>query len=273
MLVTGGHRIAGWTPGPEAGRGRRPPPGPGQPLRSGPRPRRNCAALTRLGADVGIVACDAADRDALAAVLAEIPERAPLTAVVHAAGVLDDGVLDGLTPERFAAVFRSKVAPALVLDELTCELDLSVFALFSSASAVIGNLGRSWYAAANAVLDAGRAAPGPWPARHVDRLGRLGRWRNGRRWSRARGRPAHRCPAARPGSRGPGPARQVVLAADPTVVVADVEPDGLSGRSPACGRVGCWLTCRVCGLAPAAPRRRPAPGAGKPARRPARRRC
>ncbi|WP_259446897.1 ketoreductase domain-containing protein, partial [Streptomyces geysiriensis] len=92
--------------------------------------------------------------DALAAVLAQLPEDAPLTGVIHAAGVLDDGVLDGLTPERFATVFRAKVTSALLLDELTRAHEPEVFALFSSASAAVGNPGQGTYAAANAVLDA-----------------------------------------------------------------------------------------------------------------------
>ena len=183
------------------------------------------AALTRLGAEVNIVACDAADRDALAAVLAEIPERAPLTAVVHAAGVLDDGVLDALTPERFAAVFRSKVAPALVLDELTRELDLSVFALFSSASAAIGNLGQANYAAANAVLDAlaeQRRARG-LPATSIA----WGAWGGSGMAADGRALAAARRTGVRP--LDPDLAvlalRQLVMTADPTAVVADVEPD------------------------------------------------
>ncbi|MBP2406706.1 type I polyketide synthase [Streptomyces syringium] len=109
--------------------------------------------LTALGAQVTVTACDASDRAGLTAVLAAVPEEFPLTGVVHASGTLDDGVLDGLTEERFEAVFRSKVAPALLLDELTRELDLSVFALFSSIAGAVGNPGQANYAAANVVLD------------------------------------------------------------------------------------------------------------------------
>jgi len=112
------------------------------------------ADLASLGSRVTITACDVADRAALESVLADIPPEHPLTGVVHTAGVIDDGVLDGLTPERFEAVFRSKVDSAFLLDELTRELSLKVFVMFSSAAAAIGSLGQANYAAANAVLDA-----------------------------------------------------------------------------------------------------------------------
>ncbi len=112
------------------------------------------AELTALGADVTLTACDAADRDALAKVLADIPETSPLTGVVHTAGVIDDGVLDSLTPDRFEDVFRAKAASALALHDLTEDLDLAVFALFSSSSGAVGNAGQANYAAANAFLDA-----------------------------------------------------------------------------------------------------------------------
>ncbi|MFI0781008.1 type I polyketide synthase [Streptomyces sp. NPDC021212] len=112
------------------------------------------AELTALGARVTIAACDTANRAELEAALADIPEEFPLTGVVHAAGVLDDAVLDGLTPQRFGAVFRAKVSPAMLLDELTRDRDLSVFALFSSVAGAVGNPGQANYAAANTVLDA-----------------------------------------------------------------------------------------------------------------------
>ncbi|MEW1672662.1 type I polyketide synthase [Streptomyces noursei] len=112
------------------------------------------AELTDRGTPVTIVACDAADRDALAAVLADIPAETPLTGVVHAAGVMDAGMLDALTLERFEAVLRPKATAALNLHELTRELDLELFVLFSSIAGSLGNAGQANYSAANTFLDA-----------------------------------------------------------------------------------------------------------------------
>ncbi|WP_346168457.1 type I polyketide synthase, partial [Streptomyces javensis] len=112
------------------------------------------AELTELGAEVHWAACDAADRTALAEVIASVPGDHPLTAVIHAAGVLDDGIIESLTPERVAHVLRPKVDAAWNLHELTRGLDLSAFVLFSSAAGVFGNPGQGNYAAANAFLDA-----------------------------------------------------------------------------------------------------------------------
>ncbi|MGW4113894.1 type I polyketide synthase [Actinosynnema sp. NPDC004786] len=100
------------------------------------------------GAEVVAVACDAADRDALAAVLAEHP----VTAVVHAAGLVEDGTLEGLTPEQVDRVLRPKVDAAWHLHELAGDVD--AFVLYSSIAGVLGTAGQANYAAGNTFLDA-----------------------------------------------------------------------------------------------------------------------
>uniref|UniRef100_UPI0040400E00 type I polyketide synthase n=1 Tax=Streptomyces sp. SS7 TaxID=3108485 RepID=UPI0040400E00 len=155
VLVTGGTggvgaQVARWLARNGAGHlllvGRRGPDAPGAAELE--------AELTGLGARVTLAACDAADRDQLAALLAAVPADQPLTAVVHAAAVLDDGVLDGLTPERAETVLRPKVTAALHLHELTRDLELDAFVLFSSLAGTLGGPGQGSYAAANAFLDA-----------------------------------------------------------------------------------------------------------------------
>ncbi|WP_067522280.1 type I polyketide synthase [Nocardia uniformis] len=110
--------------------------------------------LRALGAEVEFAACDVGDRAALGRVIDAIPSERPLTGVLHAAGVLDDAAIISLTPERIDAVMQPKVDAALHLHELTAELPLKSFVLFSSLAGSFGNVGQGNYAAANACLDA-----------------------------------------------------------------------------------------------------------------------
>ncbi|MFB7085166.1 SDR family NAD(P)-dependent oxidoreductase [Streptomyces sp. NPDC056296] len=122
--------------------GRRGPDAPGAPELG-----RDLAAL---GAHADIVACDVADRAALAELLA----AHPVDSVVHTAGVLDDGTVASLNPERVDTVLRPKADAAWHLHQLTLARELSHFVLFSSAAGTIDASGQGNYAAANVFLDA-----------------------------------------------------------------------------------------------------------------------
>jgi NAD(P)-dependent dehydrogenase (short-subunit alcohol dehydrogenase family) len=112
------------------------------------------ADLRAKGARVETRAVDVADRQALAAALALCGRELPaLAGVVHAAGELDDGALEQLDAGRFARVLAAKVAGAWHLHELTRDLGLEQFVLFSSAASLVGNPGQANHAAANAFLD------------------------------------------------------------------------------------------------------------------------
>ncbi|MEW1642264.1 SDR family NAD(P)-dependent oxidoreductase [Streptomyces sp. NPDC091219] len=128
-----------------------------------PRAAELRAALTSAGAQVDIVSCDVTDRQSVAAVIGAIPDEYPLTAVIHCAAALDDGVVEALTEDRVDRVLAPKVRGAWNLHELTRQLDLSAFVLFSSVAGVLGTAGQAGYAAANAFLDglaAARSAEG-----------------------------------------------------------------------------------------------------------------
>ncbi|MDR7304446.1 acyl transferase domain-containing protein/NADP-dependent 3-hydroxy acid dehydrogenase YdfG [Haloactinomyces albus] len=111
--------------------------------------------LEALGAEkVTAVSCDVSDRGQLEAALASIDKAHPLTAVVHTATVLDDGLLPDLTQARVDAVLRPKVDAAVHLHELTEGMDLRAFMLFSSMAGTLGGAAQANYAAANAAIDA-----------------------------------------------------------------------------------------------------------------------
>jgi acyl carrier protein len=152
--------------------------------------------LTALGATVRTEACDVADRDALGRLLASIGRERPLTAVIHAAGIVDDGTTAALSADAVEAVLRPKVDGAWNLHELTRHAELRAFVLFSSVTAIVGNAGQGNYAAANTFLDAlahhrrarGLAATslawGLWEhadgmMRHLDEVGLARMARNG----------------------------------------------------------------------------------------------
>ncbi|BCY13292.1 type I polyketide synthase [Actinoplanes sp. L3-i22] len=113
------------------------------------------AELTAAGTEVTLAACDIADRDQVAALLAAIPADRPLRAVVHAAGLAQRlAGLDELSLAEFAEVGHAKIAGAEHLDELLGDRELDAFVLFSSGSAVWGSGGQSAYGSANSYLDA-----------------------------------------------------------------------------------------------------------------------
>ncbi|QGV78475.1 SDR family NAD(P)-dependent oxidoreductase [Streptomyces ficellus] len=117
-----------------------------------PGTRELAAELAASDTAVTFVACDVSDRAALTAALDSLDR--PLHAVVHAAGVLDDGVIEALTPDRIDTVLAPKADAAAHLDELTRDHDLRAFVLFSSVAGIVGGLGQGNYSAANTFLDA-----------------------------------------------------------------------------------------------------------------------
>ena len=130
--------------------------------------------LAALGAAVTIAACDVSDREQLQTLIASVPQRHPLSVVVHAAGLPTVGTIDSMSPDELEQGLAAKTQGALHLHELTDSLDLSAFVMFSSIAATFGSVHQATYAAANAYLDAlaahrrARALPamsvawGPW---------------------------------------------------------------------------------------------------------------
>jgi acyl transferase domain-containing protein/acyl carrier protein len=111
------------------------------------------AALAARGARVEVAVADVASRTQLARAIELARALGPLRGIVHAAGVLDDGLLEQQRVDRLARVLAPK-AGVLHLDALTAEDELDFFVLFSSAAALIGAPGQSNYAAANGLLEA-----------------------------------------------------------------------------------------------------------------------
>ncbi len=111
------------------------------------------AELSALGAHVSVAACDVCDRAALESLLRSIPAEHPLRGVVHAAGVLDDGLIGSLSAQQVDRVLAPKLDGAWYLHELTAGLDLDAFVMFSSVAGTLGSPGQGNYSAANAFLD------------------------------------------------------------------------------------------------------------------------
>ncbi|QFG24793.1 type I polyketide synthase [Actinomadura sp. WMMB 499] len=122
--------------------------------RSGPDAPGAADLQDELGDRVTITACDTSDPDALAALLAAVPAEHPLTAVVHAAGTLDDALTTDLTPDHLDRVLTPKADTAWHLHHLTRHMNLDAFVLFSSLAGTLGTPGQANYAAANTFLDA-----------------------------------------------------------------------------------------------------------------------
>ncbi|MCS0635807.1 type I polyketide synthase [Streptomyces sp. LP05-1] len=195
------------------------------------------AALEASGAEVTVRACDVGDPAALGALLDTVPAAHPLTGVVHAAGVLDDGIVPALTAGRLDRVLRPKADAALALHHLTQERgEPAMFVLFSSVAGVLGSAGQAGYAAANCVLDA--------LARHRSRLGLPGTSIAWGPWRQEGGMTAHLDRAdlrrmARSGfvplgaDEGLALFDAAVAAGDPVLVAARFDPEASASADPA----------------------------------------
>jgi acyl transferase domain-containing protein/thioesterase domain-containing protein/acyl carrier protein len=112
------------------------------------------AELAGLGAEATVAACDVADREQLRSLIEAIPAERPLQMVIHSAAVLDNGAIESLDAKRLDRVLRPKVDAAWALHELTRDMDISQFLLFSSVASLLGGPVQANYVAANAFLDA-----------------------------------------------------------------------------------------------------------------------
>ncbi len=111
--------------------------------------------LEAAGVTVKAAACDVADKTATEALIAEImAEMPPLRGVLHTAMVLDDALIANLDKDRIEKVLAPKIAGARNLDQLTRDLDIDLFVMFSSATTIVGNPGQANYVAANGYLEA-----------------------------------------------------------------------------------------------------------------------
>jgi acyl transferase domain-containing protein/acyl-CoA synthetase (AMP-forming)/AMP-acid ligase II len=112
------------------------------------------ARMQQAGARVAIMLADVADRDAMVRIFDDVQATLPvLRGVIHCAGMIEDRMLTEQRWERFQRVFPAKLHGAWTLHQLTENTALDFFVLFSSAASIVGNVGQSNYAAANAFLD------------------------------------------------------------------------------------------------------------------------
>ncbi|KAG8534309.1 putative PKS/NRPS-like protein biosynthetic cluster [Bacidia gigantensis] len=110
--------------------------------------------LAQLNAKATIIACDVGDFESIKSLTETFNEERPLRGVIHAAGLVDNGILSTLTPQQFASTFRPKVDGAWYLHKFTQDMNLDFFMMFSSVSGVLGLPGLANYASANAFVDA-----------------------------------------------------------------------------------------------------------------------
>jgi acyl transferase domain-containing protein/NADP-dependent 3-hydroxy acid dehydrogenase YdfG len=112
------------------------------------------ARLRSTGCAVHLIACDVGAADAAARLEASLATLPPLRGIIHAAGVLDDGPVETLGPERWLPVMNPKVAGSWHLHQMSLRRPMDFFVMFSAGAALLGSAGQANYAAANSVTDA-----------------------------------------------------------------------------------------------------------------------